>query len=241
VSYAGGNWYTSSGFWTPASGVIATVAFGVLAVWVAWRVAYPKRRLYYSILADTSLLREGSVSGIEVLYNGRPVAKPRVMTVVLRNTGRHDITRDAFDGTPLRFDVSEHIVQCISVRTNPINQPRPKATTDGSALVIEPVKISKGETISVDLLIDGSRPGLRPPVQTLNDVQIQYQSTERRWTFLMFAAVAIILLENLLLPTVSTNSPRGHLLLLQQVAIPTFCGAAVVGLAWLMVATRRQR
>lgn len=81
------SWYTSSGFWAPASGVIAALLVGVLTGWLAWRAANPKRRLYYALAADTSLLPAKSVKGVEVRYGDKPLDCPRVATVVLRNGG----------------------------------------------------------------------------------------------------------------------------------------------------------
>ena len=172
MNFASGHWYTSSVFWSSASGVIAAVAIGVFGAWVAWRVGYPRRRLYYAITSDTSLLAGRAISGVEVRFGGKPLARPRAVTVALRNGGRRDIARAAFDGTPFRLDINERIVECLEIRTTPPNQIMPKFTADGSVLVMEPVKISRGETVSIDLIVDGKPPMLRDPVQMITDVEI---------------------------------------------------------------------
>ena len=179
MSYASGHWYTSSVFWSAASAAIATVVIGALTAWVTWRTAYPKRRLYYALDSDTSLLPAKSIKGVEVRYGDKPLAAPRAVTVVLRNGGRWDIARDTFDGTPLRLDLSEHIVECLNVSTAPPDQPMPQVTTHGSVLAVEPVKISRRETISVELLIDGASPKLHDPVQVLTDVEIRPDPGDR--------------------------------------------------------------
>jgi len=189
MNFASGHWYTSSVFWGPASGVIAAVVIGAVGTWVAWKAGYLKSRLYYALASDTSLLPARSIKGIEVRYGDKPLDAPRVVTVVLRNGGRRDITRGAFDGTPLRLDIGAHIVESLNVITAPPDQPVPQVTADGSVIVIEPVKISLRETISVELLIDGESPELRDPVQTLNDVDIRRDPGERPRSWLVGVGV----------------------------------------------------
>lgn len=173
--YAGGHWYISSGFWTPAAGLIVAVVFGILNVWVAWWIAYPKRRLYYEISSDTKPVYTGSITGVEKRHQSEPFDRPSVVTLMFRNAGRRDIARDVFDGTPLQFDVTTRIINCLDIKTRPVGQPKPRVKTDGSVLSVEPVKIGKGATIFVDLLIADPRPELRQPDQTLTDVEIRHE------------------------------------------------------------------
>lgn len=173
VGYASGHWYESSGFWSPASAVIATLVIGALGLWVAWRGGFLKGRLYYSVPSDTSLLPAKSIKGVEVRYGDMPLVAPRAVTVVLRNGRWRDIAREAFDGTSFQLDLREQIIECLHVSTTPPNQPQPHVTTEGSVLSMEPVKISGRESISVELLIDGESPEPLDPVQMLTDVEIR--------------------------------------------------------------------
>jgi hypothetical protein len=175
VSIAGGHWYTSSGFWTPASGVIAVVIIGAMSVWVTVRLAYPK-------------------------------------TVMVRNAGRRDITREAFDGTPLELDLDQDIVECLDVETKPDDQPMPQVSKKGSVVAIEPVKIGGGETISINLLTDGEPPVLRKPRHTLTDVKLWPQPTGERptkWGVILTFVVPLMLMILATIVTFDSRDP-GH-------------------------------
>ena len=185
MSVAGGHWYASSGFWDPASGVIVVILVGAATGWITILTGFPRRRLLYAILADTPLIHGSAVSGLVVRYNWRRVREPRLVTVAIRNDGLRDIERGAFDGSPLRFDIGERVLECLEIKTVPADQPRPDIMTEGSVLVIKPVKISKGACLYVNLLVDGHAPVLRGPMQTLDNVRIRplpdYEKVSNRW------------------------------------------------------------
>jgi hypothetical protein len=192
MNIAGGHWYTSSGFWGPASGVIVAILVGAGTAWVSILTGFPRRRLLYAILADTPLIHGTPMSGLVVRYNWRRVREPRLVTVAFRNVGVRDIERGAFDGSPLRFDVGERVLECLEIKTDPADQPRPQITAEGSVLVISPVKISKGACLYANLLVDGRAPVLRLPMQTLTNVRIlplpDYGKASTRWIGAMVAA-----------------------------------------------------
>lgn len=180
MSIADGHWYTSAGFWNPASSLIVTLLIGIVTVWVTIRAAYPKRQLTYTLRGVTSLLNSEHVSGLKVMHDGAILTDPYVLRLVVRNGGRRDISRDAFDGgEPLRFDVDAPIVERLSVTMQPSDQQDPRITVDGCVLVIDPVKISQGETISVTALVDG-KPTMQHPKQSLIDVKIRPQPDNDR-------------------------------------------------------------
>lgn len=160
MSVAGGHWYTSSGFWGPTAGVVTTVIIGIVTVWVTWRVAHPKRRLVYAVVPDD----------LQAAMLGN--SRPRVVTVGLKNVGRHDISRNDFDGMPLRFDLDARIVEWIDMGTIPEDQVQPEIVTEESALLISPVKISAQELLYVKLVVDSAKPSLGKPVQSLTNVEI---------------------------------------------------------------------
>lgn len=192
MSIAGGHWYTSSGFWAPASGVIVAILVGAGTAFVSILTGFPRRRLLYAILADTPLIHGTPMSGLVVRYNWRRVREPRLVTVAVRNDGARDIERGAFDGSPLRFDMGERVLDCLEIKADPAGQPRPQITMEGSVLVISPVKISKGACLYVSLLVDGPAPALGPPVQTLTNVRIlpmpDYEKSSARWVRITVAA-----------------------------------------------------
>ena len=163
-------------------------------VWVTFRVAYPRLRLLYAILADTPLLPGTPVSGLVVRYNWRRVKEPHIVTVAFRNDGARDIERGAFDGSPLRFDIRERVLECLEIKTDPTDQPVPTIMADGSVFVIKPVKINKGACVYVNLLVDGHAPVLSLPEQSLTNVLIRplpdYGKATTRW---LGAAAACVL------------------------------------------------
>lgn len=193
MSIAGGHWYASSEFWGPASGVIVAILVGAVTAWVSILTGFPRRRLLYAILADTPLIHGTPMSGLVVRYNWRRVREPRLVTVAWRNVGARDIERWAFDGSPLRFDIGERVLECLEIKTDPADQPRPHITAEGSVLVISPLKISKGACLYANVLVDGCTPGLRPPAQTLTNVRIlplpDYEKASTRWIRAMVVAL----------------------------------------------------
>lgn len=173
MTLAGGHWYTSSGFWSPASAVLVTLLTCVAGVMVAVRVGHPKLRITYALTDITPLLAT-QVPGLKVMHGDVTLTHPYVARLVVRNDGRRDISRGLFDGgDPLRFDVGTPIVERLELSVQPPDQPEPHVTWSGSVPAIDPVKIGRGEVISIAVLVDGDAPGLRPPVQALTDVRLR--------------------------------------------------------------------
>jgi hypothetical protein len=87
---------------------------GILAAWVAWRAANPKRQLEYQ-WTQTQLLASESLGTAEpdsvtVAYKEMPIADPYVFTLTVRSLGRKDIRSSDFDGDrPLVFDIGAEV------------------------------------------------------------------------------------------------------------------------------------
>jgi hypothetical protein len=186
MDVAGGHWFTSSGFRAPASGVIATAVVGALTAWVALRVAYPKRWLLYRL--DRPLADErwyyGPDDDRRMITMRRRRDRRHVVRLVLRNAGRRDIAREAFDGSPLTFFLFNMVVdECLHIGRYPREQPKPKVVIGRQTVTIDPVKIAKGQIIAIDLLVYSRR---RPATwiisaeQTITDIDIRPQSAYDR-------------------------------------------------------------
>lgn len=168
-------WYASGTVWG-AAGVVAALLSIVVLAWVALRIAYPKRRLLYSMPVVTPLLNAGPdlPCDLEVRCGGAILRYPHVATVKLINKGRNDIRRDAFDGgEPLRLDVGATIIECLQIATWPSGRHKPLVKVQGSTLLIGPSLLGRRQTITFSMLVDGPHPALRKPEQTLVDIDIR--------------------------------------------------------------------
>lgn len=155
--------------------MVATVTFGLWAVWVAWRVAYPKRRLLYAMPVATRLLNaERDVrQGLEVRRGDQILSDPYVLEVTLVNQGRRDIPSSAFDqGRPLTLDVGVPVLDVLKTTSSP-GHGLPSVTVEGTALKIGPDLISRRQKISFSLLVDGPDPKLRCPPPHPIDIDVR--------------------------------------------------------------------
>jgi hypothetical protein len=101
-------WYTSGRFWG-AAGVVVTLLGIVVAAVVAYRTAFPRRRLLWGVATEAPLLSapDGVRGELELRHDGRLLTDPQVLEVVLTVQGRRDIPSSAFDGgAPIRLDVA---------------------------------------------------------------------------------------------------------------------------------------
>jgi hypothetical protein len=175
VVIASGHWYTSSAFWGPASGVMAVIVVGVISVWVALRIANPKKRLEYKV-SGTPLLATQSLGSVEpgsvtVAYQGMPVTNPWVVTLDVWSVGRRDIRSSDFDdGRSLRFDLGAEIKATLDTTT------RFGALTAGYPGWVElsPCLIRRGHVLTVVALTDG------PPTLTYRNPLVDIEIRQAR-------------------------------------------------------------
>jgi hypothetical protein len=179
VDIADGSLYTSSTFWA-IIGVAVAIVVGIVGVWAALRAASPEQRLFYSMPVITPLLNQqsGLPQDIEVRRmsqdgQGEVLNHPHVVNVQLTSRGRHDISREAFDGKePLGLDVGAPIVECLKVATSPPDRSDPVWEVRGSKLLVRPSLIGRRQTTIFSLLVDGPSPCVNKPQQTLTDVRL---------------------------------------------------------------------
>lgn len=155
VVIGAGPWYSSEVFWS-VLGVMAALGVGIPTFLVTW---VPRQRLYYWALPPTSLLASGtrSIAELEIRHEGRQLADPYLLEVVLTARGRRDISSSAFDqGRPLVFDLSAGIVKVLQVRVQPSSSLSPPVAHEGSTLRVGPELIGCRQTITISVLLDGS-------------------------------------------------------------------------------------
>src|ERR1039458_175888 len=155
-----GGWYTSGTFWAGA-GVVVAVLAAVAVVWVTLAAGFPRRRLYFGLLAAAPLLAApaGMRGDLELRHRGTALADPRVVTVELVSRGRRDIPSQAYnDRQPLVLDVGARIVEVLQVTSEPGILPPPQVIPDGTSLKIGPSLIGRRQQITINILIDGGTP-----------------------------------------------------------------------------------
>ncbi|WP_146179875.1 hypothetical protein [Micromonospora sp. RP3T] len=137
-----------------AVALVGLIISGVAAYFAREALFPPKRRLAIRILAPAQLLRKGSdeVYGLEIERHGRVLENPHIVTVVIRNTGRHAVASNDFDqGRPIRID--------LGARVETLLGPPPKQifSVDGSSLLIGP-DVFKRKVELVIQVLTSSRP-----------------------------------------------------------------------------------
>jgi hypothetical protein len=183
VNLASGHFYDTTAFATAAAITLGLITIAV-TVWVTFRAASQKRRLYYALLTDTPLIRrrQDLSEELKVTYGGRELNSPHVVSVQLVSRSRRDIAREAFDeGKPLCPDLGTPIVECVKVTTSPSDRPDPACAIDGTKLLIGPSHFGTRQTTVFSLLVDGKSPRITRPPQSLIDVHLESGDPQARF------------------------------------------------------------
>lgn len=177
VMVLAGQWYASGTFWSIVGVGVAVVSI-LLSPLVARWLQEGRRRLFYSMPTATPLItRHSLLTELVIVHRGDRLSNPHVLEVRLACQGRHDIPSSAFDnGEPLRLDVGVPIVNILGTRTTPDAARSPAVAMDGTALLIAPSLIKRGQRTSFTLLVDGPDPALTCPQPPLIDVDVQHQA-----------------------------------------------------------------
>jgi len=161
MRYYADAWYSSATLWAAAAVVVAAVA-GAAAVWATLRAAGARRTTLFVSMAGAELLNTSTAMGsLEVLVNGNPLANPRIVTLIVANDGKRDITAESYsESNPVRLDVGCPIVEVIGAETRPDGRAVPTYSTAGSELHLGPGLISARQALRFQLLVDGPEPTL---------------------------------------------------------------------------------
>ncbi|MCI3278092.1 hypothetical protein [Streptomyces cylindrosporus] len=152
-AHASGPFYATDTFWA-AAGVVVAVLGGWGAIWAAFRVSHPRRRLTYAV-THARLVRRRIDGSLEIRRNGTLLADPHLVTVVLTNRGRRDIASSAFDrGEPFRVSLGVPYAEILAGECLPSAALAPPARIHGTELRIGPGRIGSGTTITYQLLVD---------------------------------------------------------------------------------------
>ncbi|MFI9544148.1 hypothetical protein ACIHAR_09450 [Streptomyces sp. NPDC052016] len=165
-----GDWWESGSWWQFVITIAVGIAVGVLAAWATLRASNPKRQLTWWVRSNTPLMNmPGTSEGSElaVTFFGAPLASPRIVELVIANSGRRDITAAMFhDAQPLRFDFGAPVCTILDVTTSPAGSIRPTFDTAGWRIVgndtsgecwvdVLPSLLSKGQEVVLSVLVDG--------------------------------------------------------------------------------------
>jgi hypothetical protein len=153
-----GEWYTSEALWTAAA-VIVTAVVGTVAMWIAYIVGFPRRRLLYwmPLMAPLVNAPGGTWTGdLEVRHRGKSLDEPYVLKVQLVSRGRKSIPSNSYDnGEPIRLDIGVTVIELLGTVSDPPVLPIPKIALNGTELRIGPSLIGRRQRITFTLLTEG--------------------------------------------------------------------------------------
>jgi hypothetical protein len=193
VAIGAEQWYSSGTFWAAASVVVMLV--GVVAtVLVNW---VPRQRLYYRAPPPTPLLAPSTrdIPDLEIHHEGQPLTDPYLLEVMLTARGRRDILRSAFDqDQPLVFDLGAGIVKVLQIRCSPTISPAPPVAHEGRTLRVGPALISRRQTTSIAVLVNGTDPDLKCTQAALAQVTLIPRDPPDGSTWVPSVAVAVVVM-----------------------------------------------
>jgi hypothetical protein len=179
-----------------------TLAVAVLALLVAVVGAYyargalfpPKRRLTINIPPPVRLLAHAAtqVTDLQVSRDGRVLPDPYVVTLEIRNTGRHAIGSDQYDqGRPIEFDL-ESPVEAVLTPTE--STATATLAVKGSCVRYGPDLIRRKQKIVIQVLTSGRPSSEYHPVQYLIDTEVSLIQGEYDPPFKFAARAAVTVL-----------------------------------------------
>ena len=172
-------WYESGSFWQFAITTLVAVAVGFLGAFATLRASNPKRRLAYRTVSNTSLFvaSHSQTGALTVAHHGTTVQRPRVVELELKNAGRRDITAAQFHaGESIVYDLGADVVAVLEVASHPSGSVTPSvsiSTGNRRQIVIPPCLLTRKQSVSISLLVDGSARPVRCLGAPLVDVQVR--------------------------------------------------------------------
>ena len=151
-------------------------AFGALSVvfsvFVAWRIAHPKRhRLIFTMLSVRPLVDERAQNGATD-PELREFKDKYILEIEVVNEGAAISANSYDEGEPLVLDVSVPIVKDPHITAEPVSGGRPPAARVGSALQIGPGYIGRSQKIHISLWVEGPGARLNLSQSKIADVDI---------------------------------------------------------------------
>ncbi|MEQ6027625.1 hypothetical protein SOM70_34220 [Streptomyces salinarius] len=176
MTYISAPWYQSSTFWTIFFGIFTALLGAVAGAWINNKFANPKRAIKYSWTKNVSLLHTSGTSSstLMVQHSGALLSKPRVIDFALFNSGKTDITRDAFDnGDKIELNMDADVIEVLDFSSSPATAPSPSWAVQGRQVLISPGLIKSGQIIFFSCLVDGDarNPAARFPLVGIEPVE----------------------------------------------------------------------
>jgi hypothetical protein len=190
-----GDWWASGSLWQFVITIISGIAVGVLGAWATLRSSDPKRKVVWWVQSNTPLIRPDEDRTVAVTLQGLPLNNPRVVELVIANQGSRDITADMFHANDsMRFDFGVYVCKILDIATQPGGSVRPSLEAGPYRLVASgtvpsrvefstwvefaPSLLSRGQVVTVTVLVDGYAPQVVCVSAPLVDVQVR-EGTER--------------------------------------------------------------
>ncbi len=172
----------SGSFWQYIITTVAGIAIGVLSAWATLRASNPKLKLNWWVQSNASLLPQAVDNGVLTVQLGSTrLSKPRLVELVVANTGRRDITAAMFHGgNKIKFGFEDFkVVSILGVTSKPAGTMYPALTFDSAGpmgedgrLEIHPSLLRRGQEIVVTVLGDGDETPVQLLASPLVDVPV---------------------------------------------------------------------
>ncbi|WP_167503204.1 hypothetical protein [Streptomyces malaysiensis] len=185
------DWWESGSWWQFAITIAVALAVGALGAWAALRSANPKRKINWWVRSNTPLVNErytgatpANAGGLAVNLGGFPLTQPRVVELVLANTGRRDITAAMFHANePIRFEFDVEVCTLLDVTTTPTGSVQPALRTEmwrtagvnsygGTYLELPPSLLRRGQVVTATVLLNGEEKPVQCTSFPLVDVKV---------------------------------------------------------------------
>ncbi|MFJ8045940.1 hypothetical protein ACIRBX_36055 [Kitasatospora sp. NPDC096147] len=183
-----GDWWSAGAFWQYVITTVVGVLVGALAAWATIRSANPKRVINWWVKSNTSLIvpqLPAGGGGLTVQLGGQQLQKPRIVELVITNEGSRDITAAMFhNNASIRFGFDgTNVCAVLSVDTQPTGTVLPSldigpVVSVGTARLAEdwvdvlPSLLSRGQAVTVTVLVDGDEKDVRCIGAPLVDVEV---------------------------------------------------------------------
>ncbi|MDQ0793733.1 hypothetical protein [Streptomyces sp. B1I3] len=168
-----GQWWENVNVWAIVVAALIALLVGWLSAWATLRAGNPKRKLGWWEQANTPLFAESRYAGqsgpLTVQLGNTHLEKPRIIDLVITNSGKRDITAAMFhDGAPLRFSFGAPVLVILEYQSHPaatLGQLIDTYADIGSmptrppvgGVELKPTLLRKGQTVTITVLVDGDR------------------------------------------------------------------------------------
>jgi hypothetical protein len=154
-----------SAWWSHNGEAVITTAVGIVASVIVSAIVFRRqrmfRRLNYSIITDQRLIPVGNYqeySDLRIEFRDDPVSEPWIVIIRISNTGRQDIG-PADMTKPISIDVGNNTcirdARVTGSVPEEVYEAKPLGIDEYGRPFLEPVAINLGNSIQVQLLLDG--------------------------------------------------------------------------------------